>query len=144
MKPKIQRPIVFNNTSNCIVDYLELEKAILWYQKEPSKSKKKIYLFGFYPAVTIKKEKIHVHRLLMMYWEGRLLKRKEYCHHKNHNKLDCTKSNIEIINASLHQSMHNKGKKISEEHKECIRKSNKKRIGTTYKKRNIHENKDLI
>ena len=33
---KIQKKIEFDNECKCLVDYSELEKAILWYQKKPS------------------------------------------------------------------------------------------------------------
>lgn len=36
MTLKIQKKIEFDNECKCIVDYSELEKAILWYQKKPS------------------------------------------------------------------------------------------------------------
>lgn len=46
-------------------------------------------MFGNYPAVTIFKEKIHIHRLLMMYWNGiRKLDKNTYVHHINENKLN--------------------------------------------------------
>ncbi|MEB6231413.1 hypothetical protein [Mammaliicoccus sciuri] len=48
-----QKPIEFNNVANCIVDYRELEKAILWIQDKPTLSKKKIYMHGHYPCVSI-------------------------------------------------------------------------------------------
>lgn len=48
---KIQKKIEFDNECKCLVDYSELEKAILWYQKKPSLSKKKIYLHGHYPII---------------------------------------------------------------------------------------------
>lgn len=41
---KTQRPINFINTCKCIVDYKELEKAIIWYSTYPVASTKKIYL----------------------------------------------------------------------------------------------------
>lgn len=63
MTLKIQKKIEFDNECKCLVDYSELEKAILWYQKKPSLSKKKIYLHGRYPAVSIHNEKIHVRRV---------------------------------------------------------------------------------
>lgn len=59
MTLKIQKKIEFDNECKCLVDYSELEKAILWYQKKPSLSKKKIYLHGRYPAVSIHNKKIH-------------------------------------------------------------------------------------
>lgn len=36
MTVKIQKKIEFDNECKCLVDYSELEKAILWYQKKPS------------------------------------------------------------------------------------------------------------
>ena len=59
MTVKIQKKIEFNNTCNCIVDYNELENAILWYIEKPVQSIKKIYIHGNYPAITINREKIH-------------------------------------------------------------------------------------
>lgn len=134
MRAKTQKPIFFKNTCNCIVDYIELEKAILWMQEFNTHSKKKIYLFGKYPGVTIGNKKIHVHRLLLMYWEGRILDRKEYSHHIDGNKLNSSRDNLEIMDCSVHQSIHNKGKAISEEHKEAIRVYNRKRKGIKYNK----------
>ena len=95
---------------------------MLWYQDKPTSRLKHIYMFGNYPAVTIFKEKIHIHRLLMMYWNGiRKLDKNTYVHHIDENKLNASKDNLMFINASLHQSKHNKGKTISEYQKEKIR-----------------------
>lgn len=80
---KIQKKIEFDNECKCLVDYSELEKAILWYQKKPSLSKKKIYLHGHYPAVSIHNEKIHVHRLLMQYWLRTRIPFEYSVHHLN-------------------------------------------------------------
>ena len=33
---KFQKKIEFINDCNCIVDYEELEKAMLWYQDKPT------------------------------------------------------------------------------------------------------------
>ena len=55
-----QKRIEFINDCNCIVDYIELEKAILWYQERPTSRLKHIYLSGNYPAVTIFNKKIHI------------------------------------------------------------------------------------
>ena len=127
---KFQKKIEFINDCNCIVDYEELEKAMLWYQDKPTSRLKHIYMFGNYPAVTIFKEKIHIHRLLMMYWNGiRKLDKNTYVHHIDENKLNASKDNLMFINASLHQSKHNKGKTISDYQKEKIRMSNHLRKG---------------
>ena len=111
-----QKEIRFKNDCNCLVDYKELAAAIVWYQGRPSCQNKKIYMYGKYPAVSIHFEKIHVHRLLTMYWEKRVLNTKEYVHHKNENKLDSTRLNLEILPAATHQSISNKGRKQSKDH----------------------------
>lgn len=129
MTVKIQRPIKFRNTCNCIVDYEELEKAIIWYSNTPVQSVKKIYLHEKYPAVTIGKDKIHVHRLLVSYWLNTKIPSSFLVHHINGNKLDERKENLAIIYITTHQSKHNKGKIISEKQKEIIRQNNHKRKG---------------
>lgn len=53
MTVKRQAKIDFSNECECLVDYSELEKAILWYQQKPTLGRKKIYLHGLYPAVSI-------------------------------------------------------------------------------------------
>lgn len=131
---KNQKPINFLNVCDCLVDYEELEKAILWYTDKPVTSKKKIFIYGKYPAVAIHKEKIHIHRLLMMFWENRKLERWEYVHHKDENKLNAIRDNLEIKEATIHQSMHNKGRIFSQEHRNKIALANSKRK-IKYKKR---------
>lgn len=129
-----QKPIEFINNCGCLVDYNELEKAILWFSDKPVASKKKIFMHGKYPGVAIYKNKVHVHRLLMMFWEGRKLARWEYVHHKDENKLNAVKNNLEIVEVSRHQSMHNKGKIFSSDHRNKIALANSKRK-VKYKKR---------
>lgn len=41
-----QKKIDFTNDCNAIVDYEELENAILWYSEKPTISKKHIYMHG--------------------------------------------------------------------------------------------------
>lgn len=53
---KSQKQISFLNDCNEIVDYSELEKAILWYAKSPVAQKKHIFMHGKYPAVNIQKD----------------------------------------------------------------------------------------
>lgn len=130
MTVKIQKAIKFKNICNCKVDYKELEKAILWYAENPVQSIKKIYMHGNYPAVSVGKEKVHIHRLLMSYWLNTELPTYFYVHHINENKLDARKENLTIVFMTTHQSEHNKGKIISEKQKEAIRINNHKRLGT--------------
>lgn len=127
---KTQRPINFINTCKCIVDYKELEKAIIWYSTYPVASTKKIYLHGNYPAISIHKNKIHVHRLLMSYWMNAKIPTDFFVHHINGNKLDNRKENLSIVYITTHQRSHNKGKVISDRQKQIISENNKKRKGS--------------
>lgn len=130
-----QKPIEFVNDCGCLVDYKELEKAILWYTEKPVVRLKKIYLHGRYPAVSIHKEKIHIHRLMMMYWENRRLDRSEHVHHKNENRLDANRLNLKIIQDSKHMSLHNKDKRLTPTHRKKISLANKRRKGMKLPKR---------
>ena len=132
---KEQKPIIIKNQCNAIFDEEELKKAIIWYSERPVSRIKTVYIHGKYPAVSIYFQKIHIHRLLMMYWFQRDLDRNEYIHHKDGNRLNATKENLELIDASIHQSLHNKGKILSKEHRRKIVEANRKRKGVKMKKR---------
>ncbi len=138
---KTQKPINFINQCGCIVDYKELEKAIIWFSDKPTARVKSIYLYGRYPAVSIYERKIHVHRLLMMYWLGCDLDTKEYVHHIDKHPLNAQKENLAVISASKHQSQINKGKKQSPEF--AFRRTNASCIAR-YRHPRIHDNKDLL
>lgn len=144
---KEQKPIIIKNQCNAIFDEEELKRAILWYSDRPVSRIKTVYMYGQYPAVSIYFQKIHIHRLLMMYWLQRDLNRDEYIHHKDGNKLNATKENLELIDASIHQSLHNKGRILSKEHKRKIAEANRKRKGTRKKKRvniSLNELKEFL
>lgn len=126
---KSQKRIEFINDCNCIVDYNELEKAIIWYQQKPTSRLRHIYLHGNYPAISINTEKIHVHRLLMEYWLKTNIPRNYYVHHINENKLDARKENLALIFITTHQSKHNKGKIISQKQRNVTIESNHRRKG---------------
>lgn len=113
---KKQKPIEFINQCACQVDYCELERAIRWFSTKPTARLKTIYLYGKYPAVSIYEQKIHIHRLLMMYWVKRDLDRKEYVHHKDGNRLNALQMNLEIILAGEHQRNTNIGRQQTPEH----------------------------
>lgn len=131
MKPKKQQPLTFNNKCNCIVDYDLLERAMLWYigESKTLMSNRVIYLHGKYPAVSIYDEKVHVHRLIAMYLKRSKIDFSIHAHHKDGNKLNSSEENIELIDASDHLSMHNKGKKLSNEHRIKISEAGKRRSG---------------
>ena len=60
--------------------------------------------------------------------------RRELVHHKDENKLNSLKENLEIVSDSIHLSGHNIGKKLSDAHKSQIALANKKRKGAKHKK----------
>jgi len=131
---KIQRKIEFNTCCDAIYNKVELAEAILWFSSRPVCRMKCVFKHGEYPAVSIYDKKIHIHRLLMMYWMNRDLAEYECVHHKNGNKMDSSKENLEIMLSSEHQSKHNKGKTLTVEHRKKIGEANKKRRGMKRKK----------
>ena len=135
MKPLKQKTLKFKNECGCIVDYELLEKAMLWYSEHNLMSNRKIYMHGRYPAVSIYNEKFHVHRLLLMYRNKKKISRSIVSHHKNKNRLDCTESNLKLLTSKIHGSHHNKGKKLSKEHRLKISEANKKRKGMRMKRK---------
>lgn len=135
MKITTQKRIEFNSPVEVLYDPSELRKAILWYTNKPTARLKHVFLYGKYYAVSIYDQKIHIHRLLMMYWLKRELQTNEYVHHKNENKFNNRKENLEVLPASVHQSITNKGRKQSPEH---VAKR------TASMKKTRYENNDLL
>lgn len=127
---KEQKRIEFINDCNCIVDYEQLRNAIIWYQDKPTTRIKHIYIHQRYPAVSIHNKKVHIHRLLMMYWsKQKNISRDVYVHHKDKNRLNATRENLLFMDSKQHQSLHNKGRKNTENQILATIKSNHKRKG---------------
>lgn len=126
MTIKIQKTIKFINDCNCIVDYGILEKAILWYQKRPTASVKHIYLTHGYATVSIHDKKIFIHRLIYMYLNNKHdIKRPNIIHHIDGNRLNNNVKNLEMMLDSKHQSIHAKGRPLTETQKTAIIERNK-------------------
>lgn len=134
MTVKTQKEISFVNECGCVFDEKDLADAILWYQTSPTHSKKKVYMHGRYPAVSVGNIKIHVHRLLMQYWLGMKLPFYASVHHINENKLDSRKENLSVVINTAHNSNHNKGRIFKEEHRKKLGEANKRRKGMKIKK----------
>lgn len=139
-----QKPIQFINDCNCIVDETELEQAILWYQKSPTARIKHIYMHGSYPAVSIHKEKLHIHRLLMLYWNDGFIPDGHQVHHRNGNKKDASRSNLTLINAGVHSSLHNKGKNISQKTRDAIIRFNHSRKGGRMRRKRLDVTPEMV
>lgn len=135
MEPKKQKKIVFVNQCNCLVDVDVLEKAMLWYSGGNLKSPRKIYMHAKYPCVSIFDKKIHVHRLIGLYLWRDIVVSGMVVHHKDHDKLNASIDNLDIISNTVHASHHNKGRVLSKEHKEKISKANSKRKGMKMKRK---------
>jgi len=129
-----QKPIEVRNTCGAIFDESDLVSAILWYSSKSVCRLKSVYIHGKYPTVSIYSEKLHIHRLLWMYWNQSDIDDGYYIHHKNRNKLDATKENLELIDAREHQSLHNRNKELSKEHRQKISEANRRRKGVKIKK----------
>ncbi len=130
----------FVNEAKAMFNATDLREAIHWYAQRGVAPTKKVFMYGRYPAVNIYDKKIHIHRLLMMFYEERDLERGEYVHHIDGNPLNALPQNLEIQSASQHQSQANKGIPHTTEHKKnaanamCL-----SRYGHP-----IYENKELL
>lgn len=133
MKVNNQRPVCFENCCNAIYDEEELVKAAIWYAEKPICRHKKVSMHGKYPSVSIYEAKIHIHRLLMMYWLGGEIPCGFQVHHIDGNKLNASKENLALVPAGTHQSYHNSGKTLSAEHRQKISNRNRERRGIRHK-----------
>ena len=128
MTLKHQKDIRIINSCNAIYDEDLLKKAILWYSTAPVKQSKKVFLYGNYAAIAIGKDKIHIHRLIGLYFLG-LRKCNRHFHHINGNKMDNKAGNIACIEPRIHLSRHNKGRKPSTNTIRSTIEANRRRKG---------------
>ena len=136
-----QKPIEFINQCNCDVNLELLEAAILWFANGKNVARlKKIFIYGRYPAISIYEQKIHIHRLLCMYFYDRELDSLEYVHHIDGDRLNAQMYNLRLMGASEHQSQANKGKPHNPEH----RKRAADAMCMARYGHSLHENKELL
>lgn len=101
-------------------------------------------MYGRYPAVSIHKTKIHIHRLLYGFVHQVGFFKDDYIHHKNHDRLDAQIENLELMKGAAHSSYHNNGKTLTPEHRAKLTEANKRNWNGKWKHRRIHENKELL
>ena len=143
MKILKQKPIVLLNDCNAVYDNDLLIEAMLWFASDPMEKTKKVFMYGRYPAVAIGKHKLHIHRLIVAY-ENDGLGPQFYVHHKDGNRLNAERKNLEIMRADEHQSITNKGRKQSPEWiKKRIAKTADAKRGKKYPKK-VYENPELL
>lgn len=140
-----QKPLIIENACGATFVDWQLEQAILWKsQVLPVAQRKRVFMHGRYPAISIYGDKLHIHRLILSWHFKRDLERSEYAHHKNGDKMDARLSNIELMAESTHQSHHNKGKNVSLLTRKRLTEANKRNWATKWKHRRIYENSDLL
>ena len=121
------------NACNAIYSEEDLVNAALWYSTKPICRHKKVSMHGGYPCVSLYETKIHIHRLLMMYWLNSEIPDGLQVHHIDGNKLNASKENLTLLPSGVHQSHHNSGKTLSTEHRQKISDRNRERRGIRHK-----------
>ena len=112
--------MIFENNCGCIVDYGVLEKAITeecHRRGFKPKDRYKIYIFRGYAGISIKHDKVSVHRIIGKYMVGFDFGSEISVHHIDGNKLNNDVSNLQVIRNSLHTKEHQIHQYVSEEHK---------------------------
>lgn len=110
--------MTFENSCNCIVDYKILENAIIDECKRRNikpKSKYKIYLYRGYAGISLKHDKVSVHRILGKYMVGFNFGSEISVHHIDGNKLNNSISNLQVLKNGLHTKEHNIISRVSKE-----------------------------
>lgn len=100
----------FENSCKCIVDYNILENAIIeecQRRKIVPKENYKIYFYRGYAGISLKHDKVSVHRLIGKYMVGCDLSNEISVHHIDGNKLNNSISNLQVLRNSLHTKEHN-------------------------------------
>ena len=102
--------LIFENTCNCIFEDEVLEKAIIQECNSrgiEAKNNYKIYLYRGYAGISIKHDKVSVHRIIANYMAGQKLNNDISVHHIDGNKLNNSFSNLQILRKELHSKKHN-------------------------------------
>jgi hypothetical protein len=112
--------MTFDNDCNCVVDYDILEKAIIEECERRNiipKNNYKIYMYRGYAGISLKHNKVSVHRIIGKYMVGYDFGNDICVHHIDGNKLNNTVSNLQVIRNSLHTKEHYLVQYVSDEHK---------------------------
>jgi hypothetical protein len=99
----------FINECNCIVDFKILEGAIKEECKRRNivpKDEYKIYLYRGYAGISLKHDKVSVHRIIGKYIVGFDFDSNVAVHHIDGNKLNNDISNLQVIRKEFHTKEH--------------------------------------
>ena len=106
----------FINKCDCVFDAGDLEQAIVSECERKNRTPKDVYritLRSSYPCICIAHSHYNVHSLLGKFYFGDC----EVIHHKDRNKLNASKANLEPMTSSEHTKSHYLVQYVSEEHK---------------------------
>lgn len=110
----------FENSCNCIVDYAILEKAIIEECKRRSiepKDHYKIYEYRGYAGISIKHDKVSVHRIIGKYMVGIDFGSEIHVHHIDGNRFNNSISNLQVLRNELHTKGHYLVQYVPEDYK---------------------------
>lgn len=110
----------FKNECDCIVDYGILENAIIEEcnrRKIIPKESYKIYMYRGYAGISLKHDKVSVHRIIGKYMVGFDFETEIHVHHIDGNKLNNDISNLQALKSGLHTKEHYLVQYVPEEHK---------------------------
>lgn len=110
----------FENSCNCIVDYKILENAIIEECKRRNiehKDRYKIYEYRGYAGISIKHDKVSVHRIIGKYMVGLDFGSEIHVHHIDGNRFNNSISNLQVLRSELHTKEHYIVQYVSEEYK---------------------------
>ena len=108
----------FKNKCDCIVNYKDLEEAIInqvYIDNKKIKDRYTITLWGGYPTICIAHTHYRIHYLLGKYYFSGYDKQKSI-HHKDLNKLNSLKDNLELVTNSEHIKLHKIYRYVDEEY----------------------------
>lgn len=109
----------FDNECNCVVDFSVLENAIIEECKRRNikpKEKYKIYDYRGYAGISLKHDKVSVHRIIGKYMVGFDFGSEIHVHHIDRNRFNNKISNLQVIRKELHTKEHNIVQYVSENH----------------------------
>lgn len=109
----------FVNECRCIVDYSVLEKAIIEECNRRNiapKNTYKIYNYRGYAGISLKHDKISIHRIIGKYMVGFDFGSNISVHHIDKNKFNNDISNLQVIRKDLHTKEHNIVQYVSEDY----------------------------
>lgn len=128
----------FINECNCIFENEVLECSIIEEckrRKIKPKSQYKIYNYRGYAGISLKHDKVSIHRIIGKYMVGMDFDKKICVHHINHNKLDNRISNLQVMKNSLHTKEHYifqyvSKKQLDENRKKAVEKRKRNDVTT--------------